>query len=66
MTFTLSPMPQVVVLVMGLELVGSLDDLLIQGMCHTVGNGHHHGLVHLIAKPPGRLWSYGKKFCFQA
>ena len=37
-----------VVLVMGLEFVGSLDDLLIQGMCHTVGNGHHHGLIHLI------------------
>ena len=31
-----------------LQLIGALDDLLIQGVGHTVGNGHHHGLVHLI------------------
>src|SRR5699024_6588167 len=37
-----------VVLIVSLQLVGSLNDLLVQGMGHAVGDGDHHGLVHLI------------------
>ena len=37
-----------VVLIMGLQLIGSLDDLLVQRMGHAVGDGDHDGLIHLV------------------
>ena len=39
-----------VVLVVGLQLVGSLDDLLVQRMRHAVFHSDYDGLVHLIGK----------------
>src|SRR5699024_4877455 len=35
-------------LVVSLQLVGALDNLLIQRVGHAVGDGDHHGLIHLI------------------
>ena len=35
-------------LVMGLQLIGAANDLLIERMSDAVGNSHDHGLIHLV------------------
>ena len=47
-TFTLSPMPALVVLVVRLQLIGVRNNLLVQRMCYTILDCYDNGLVHLI------------------